>query len=137
MRKFNILSLLILILSSCTPMIQQRTAVPSVTSSPVPTSTPTLIPSPTIPPYQYLLSIDDELPNAVPQRFGESFFSGSFHSAPVFSPDMKSVWWGGEFSSATIYASHYSEGGWSTPETICIFRFDHLVPGSVHFSRWQ
>lgn len=118
MRKFYILFFFFLILSACSQIIQQPTSFPTVTASPIPTSTPTFLPSPTIPPYQTLLSIDDQLPGAAPQRFGESFFSGSFHSAPVFSPDMKTMWWGGEYGSATIYFSQFSEGEWSDPETI-------------------
>ncbi len=31
---------------------------------------------------------------------------------------MKTMWWGGEYGSATIYFSQYFEGEWSEPETI-------------------
>jgi Tol biopolymer transport system component len=61
---------------------------------------------------------DPNLPGGEPERFGEGFFSGEFHSAPVFSPDMKTVWWGGEYGSATIYTSQFGPDAWTEPATI-------------------
>ncbi len=55
--------------------------------------------------------IDEDMPGSTPERFGEDFFNGSFHFFSVFSPDGKSVWWGGEYGSAIIYTSQYLSDG--------------------------
>jgi hypothetical protein len=107
MRGSTIFLLFIIVLTAC--------------SSPPPTPTPTLpAPTPTATeiPLPIISFIDDDLPDASPQRFGEGFFSGSFHSAPVFSPDGETVWWGGEYSTQTIYTSQFQSGAWTEPAII-------------------
>ena len=107
-----------LLLTACSSLSLQPTDTPETT----PSETPSLIPSVTstalVTPEPLLQYIDEILPGAAPQSFGEDFFSGSFHSAPVFSPDGNTVWWGGEYSSATIYTSQFNSGAWSEPSII-------------------
>jgi len=57
-------------------------------------------------------------PEKDPMRFGGGFLSGSFHSAPVFSPEGDEVWWAGEYGSATIYYSHVADGEWTKPVSV-------------------
>jgi hypothetical protein len=114
MCKLLLYLLLILILPACEP--SEIPPSPSPTS--FPTRTPTVIPTATSTPQPANAFIDPDLPGSEPQRFGETFFSGSFHSAPVFSPDGQTVWWGGEYGSATIYTSQLRAGTWSDPAII-------------------
>jgi hypothetical protein len=85
------------------------------------------------------LLIDPDLPAAAPERFGERFFSGSFHSAPVFSPDSSTVWWGGEYGSADIYTSQRLADGWTDPavvsfsESITSYRDPFISPDGQKF----
>lgn len=114
--------LLCVILSACstgqpTPPIQTVTPTrltPTVTTTSVPpTATQVILPDQA--PYYYL---DNTFPNSDPLPFGANFFSGDFHSSPVFSPELTTMWWAGSYGSATIYTSHFEAGAWSTPETV-------------------
>ncbi|MBG0788820.1 MAG: exo-alpha-sialidase [Anaerolineaceae bacterium] len=87
---------------------------PSESSTELP-QTPTQVILPDQAPYYY---VDYTLPGAAPQPFGADFFSGSFHSAPVFSPDMHTMWWASSYGSAAIYTSHFEDGTWSEPVTV-------------------
>ncbi len=76
-------------------------------------------PNPNNTPTQVIIQYPDPiLPGAEPERFGEDFFKGSFHSSPIFSADGTQMWWAGEYSSATIYFSQLKNGAWSEPEVI-------------------
>ena len=128
MKKVMGLILLCLILTACSPgtpasdaTIQPTRETLEVTL-PSPTATPTSLPTtptltilPNQPSYYY---VGYSLPEADPLPFGEDFFTGSFHSAPVFSPDMKTMWWAGAYETTTIYTSHFEDGVWSDPVTI-------------------
>lgn len=129
MRKACFMVLIILFLTSCAPAQKSPEVQPSPELPTHPATkeqtieivqpTQTAQPSPTIdysqPPYFY---INGSLPGATPDAFGSAFFHGSFHSAPVFSSDMKTMWWAGSYSSATIYTSHFEDGTWSDPEIV-------------------
>ncbi len=94
MKKICALLLFTLLLSACTS----------------PVLTPTAVPTPVT------ITYPDEAPaGAEPERFGEGFFKGSFHSAPVFSSDGLTMWWAGEYSTQTIYTSRFENSAWSEP----------------------
>jgi Tol biopolymer transport system component len=118
MRNSFLLPLFIIILTACSTSLQKATITPTFSPSEIPTSTPSPTPLTVEQKISPIVYIDEDLPGPVPERFGEEFFSGSFHSAPVFAPDGKTVWWGGEYGSATIYTSQYSSEGWTEPTTI-------------------
>jgi len=118
MRNSFILILLIPILTACSAPATEPVITPTLTQTQAPSITPSKVPSAAETLKLAITSIDQDLPGAAPQRFGEDFFSGSFHSAPVFAPDGNTVWWGGEFGSATIYTSQYIFGDWTEPATI-------------------
>ncbi len=119
----------ILFLAACAQPSSTLEVIPTETLSVVTASeeqpmevvlpTVTAQPSPTLdtnqPPYFY---VSGSAPSSESEDFGPDFFSGSFHSAPVFAPDMKTMWWAGSYGSATIYTSHYENGVWSNPEII-------------------
>jgi Tol biopolymer transport system component len=92
----------------------------TLTKSPLPSIEPTMTeePTPTEETGQLYVRIDEDQPGSTPEPFGESFFSGSFHSSPVFVPNGKTVWWGGEYGAADIYTSQWTPSGWTEPETI-------------------
>lgn len=122
MKKALGICLLCLALASCVADQPTPTEVVIPTPSPSLTATPTEYPAtPTVAilpdqaPYYYL---DLSLPGEEPQGFGENFFHGDFHSSPVFSPDMMTMWWAGSYGSATIYTSRFEEGVWSEPVTV-------------------
>ena len=110
MNRPYILLIFFMILAACSSLPPQPTSTSTPMPSPMPTATIL-----SLPPIFY---IGGELPGADPQRFGESFFSGTFHSSPTFSPDGNTVWWAGEFSSATIYTSQFQSNTWTEPEII-------------------
>jgi hypothetical protein len=112
MQRLHFFIFIILLLASCSPMPQTTPdpTKPSAFPLPLPSVTATRPPA-----IDYLNS---DLPGSTPQRFGEDFFSGSFHSAPVFSPDGLTVWWAGEYGTATIYTSHFSTDSWSDPAIV-------------------
>jgi hypothetical protein len=118
MRKVIFFIFLILFLSACSTTSPQAQITLTLTPSDIPRNTPSAISADGEPLLIPFSSIDEALPGAAPQRFGEDFFSGSFHSAPVFAPDGKTVWWGGEYGSATIYTSQFVSDVWTEPETI-------------------
>ena len=111
----------IFLLSACTSTGQSATASPSGISDH---------------PGAYL---GQTLPGAAPLPFGENFFSGSFHSAPVFSPDGNIVWWAGAYQSAKIYTSTFQEGAWTKPaavqfsEEINTYRDPFIAPDGSKF----
>ncbi|QRN84029.1 PD40 domain-containing protein [Chloroflexota bacterium] len=128
MKKVLGICLFCLILVGCTssqptPDVNLTPTDPiTISPSPEPTTAPTELPPtstqgilPNQAPYYY---VDYVLPGADPQPFGAEFFSGSFHSAPVFSPDMQTMWWAGSYGSATIYTSHFEDETWSEPVTV-------------------
>ena len=49
---------------------------------------------------------------------GTGWFRGGFHSAPVFAPDGRTVWWAGRFSSQKVYFSRYVDGSWTEQEEV-------------------
>jgi hypothetical protein len=112
MRRLHLLILFVLLLASCSPLPQ---ATPSPTKPP---AEPTPLPSATATHQPIIDYLDSDLPGSVPQRFGKDFFSGEFHSAPSFSPDGQTVWWGGEYGSQSIYTSQFISGEWTAPTTI-------------------
>ena len=116
MKKNMGLILLLLVLTACST----GTTSPTDSIHQSPTSALTIVPTdlPTTPPRAPYYYLDHTVPDATPQAFGADFFSGSFHSAPVFSPDMKTMWWAGSYGSATIYTSRFEDGVWSEPATI-------------------
>lgn len=57
-------------------------------------------------------------PGAAPEPFALGQLRGGFHSAPVFAPDGRSVWWGASFASQTIYTSRYEDGSWTDQERV-------------------
>ena len=118
MQKLLILILCTIILTTCSTSTPQQEITSTVIQSETPPTLPSRTPSATDTPHLAINYINQDLPGAEPKRFGEGFFSGSFHSAPVFAPDGNTVWWGGEFSSATIYTSQYLSKTWTEPETI-------------------
>ena len=118
MRKSFVFIIFILFLTACATSTPQPSITPTTTHTKTPSISPTMTPSVTETPQLTISFIDEDQPGAAPQRFGEGFFSGSFHSAPVFAPDGNTVWWGGEYRSATIYASQYTSEGWTEPATI-------------------
>ena len=61
---------------------------------------------------------NDSLPGSEPEPFGLGWFTGGFHSAPVFTPDGKTVWWAGRYATETIYTSRYENGSWTDQETV-------------------
>ena len=61
---------------------------------------------------------DTTLPSVQPQQFGEDFFSGTFHSTPVFSADGKKMWWAGDYRTAKIYFSEFEDNQWKEPKSI-------------------
>ena len=83
-------------------------------------STPQPIATPTLNPYDERSGpfLGEAFPGAEPIPFGRGFFKGSFHSAPVFSPEGNTVWWAGEYRSATIYTSRIQDGVWTAPASI-------------------
>jgi hypothetical protein len=111
-----ILLLILAALTACSAATQAPTQLPS--PQPTVTAQPTAIPTATTKPKPMGVYIDEDLPGVTPERFGEAFFRGSFHSSPVFAPDGKTVWWGGEYGSATIYTSQFQSDGWTDPATI-------------------
>ena len=110
--------LILLTLTACSSTTQAPTQTASPLPEPTETIHPTTSPTATAEPRAMGVYIDEDLPGSTPERFGEDFFSGSFHSSPVFSPDGKTVWWGGEYSSATIFTSQFQSDGWTDPVTI-------------------
>ena len=110
--------LILLTLTACSSVTQAPTLTASPLPDPTDTIQPTAKPTATEEPKATGVYIDADLPGSTPERFGEDFFSGSFHSSPVFSPDGKTVWWGGEYGSATIYTSQFQTDGWTDPITI-------------------
>lgn len=118
MRKSFFFIFFILIQTACATSTPQTVTPPTISHSVIPSSTPSLAPSATDTPHLTIPFIDEDLPGAVPQRFGEGFFSGSFHSAPVFAPDGKTIWWSGEYGSATIYTSQFISEVWTEPAII-------------------
>ena len=107
-----------LTLTACSSVTPTSTQAASPSPESTQTTQPTENPSPTAEPRAMGIYIDEDLPGSTPERFGEDFFSGSFHSSPVFSPDGNTVWWGGEYGSATIYTSQYQSGAWTDPASI-------------------
>lgn len=75
-------------------------------------------PEPTTDPARLFLFMEENPPGPEPTRFGEGWFKSNFHSAPVFSPDGNTVWWGGSFASQRIYVSHYQDGSWTEGEQV-------------------
>ncbi len=118
MRKSVFIACFTLILCACSsaPGPETATLIPTLTQSPTKTATAT--PSATATSEPVPLLIDPDLPGITPERFGEGFFRREFHSAPVFSPDGSTVWWGGEYGSATIYSSQLIDGAWTDPATV-------------------
>ena len=139
MRKSAVFILFILFLTACKTSTPQPIITPTTTHSETPPITPSMTPSVTETLQQTISFIDEDLPDAAPQRFGEGFFSGSFHSAPVFSPYGTTVWWAGEYGSATIYTSQYTSEGWTEPttvsfsDTIDTYRDPFISPDGVKF----
>lgn len=121
MKNLLLFVLVTLTLTACVPAANtpspaaSETDVPTATTNPTETLQPSAAPDAEQPPIFY---INESLPGAVPEPFGPDFFAGSFHSAPVFSPDMTTMWWAGSYGSATIYTSRFVDGVWSDPETI-------------------
>ena len=82
---------------------------------------------------------DPILPDADPEAFGEDFFEGTFHSAPIFSAEGTQMWWAGEYSSATIFFSKLDNSTWSEPqvvqftENITSYRDPFLSPDGSKF----
>lgn len=143
MRKSWLAFFLLILLTACSSDSDQSTISPSATPEPVITQTaipePTEMPTATNEPQATGVYIDADLPGETPQRFGETFFNGSFHSAPVFSPDGKTVWWAGSYGSATIYTSQMQSGVWSEPEitsfseSIDTYRDPFISPDGTKF----
>lgn len=118
--KTSIFLIVIFLLCACSPVVQEPTATLTPTKSPI----------------QYA---DETLPGAEPERFGEDFFNGSFHSAPVFLPDGTSMWWAGEYSTATIFTSRLESGTWTSPaivklaDSIDSYRDPFISPDGTKF----
>lgn len=120
MNKTSFFLIFIFLISACSPVAQEPTA--------------------TMAPTQHSIQYPDlALPGAEPERFGEDFFSGSFHSAPVFSSDGTSMWWAGEYSTATIFISRLESGAWTEPasvklaESVDSYRDPFLSPDGTRF----
>jgi hypothetical protein len=143
MKSFIRLCVLSFLLTACSPAL----ATPAATAGPTekPILTPTAAPATAMPTQNPpkgaspIYFIDPSFPGAEPQAFGADFFSGSFHSAPVFSPDMTTMWWAGSYGSATIYTSQFIAGAWSDPETVRFsesisnYRDPFISPDGQHF----
>lgn len=139
MRKSYLLPIFIIILAACSTSSQKATITPTFLPSEIPTSTPSPTPLTVEPEISPIVYVDEDLPGETPERFGEGFFSGSFHSAPVFAPDGNTFWWGGEYGSATIYTSHFVSDGWTEPvtasfsESITSYRDPFISPDGTKF----
>lgn len=85
------------------------------------------------------LFMEESPPGPKPTRFGGAWFKSNFHSAPVFSPDGKTVWWAGSYASQKIYVSHYQDGSWtegepvSFSEQISSYRDPFISPDGLKF----
>lgn len=139
MQKVVFLIFLFITITACSasPTVNINSSTPSLTITI--TDTVTLTPTATGSPEPIPLLIDPDLPGVNPERFGERFFSGEFHSAPVFSPDGNTVWWAGEYGSATIYTSQLIDGTWTEPtiksfsESIASYRDPFISPDGEKF----
>lgn len=82
---------------------------------------------------------EGNLPGPEPQPFGSGWFSGGFHSAPVFSPDGLTFWWAGSYASQRVYVSRYENGEWTEQETvsfsdeILFYRDPFISPDGLKF----
>lgn len=85
------------------------------------------------------LFVEESPPGPEPERFGGSWFTGGFHSAPVFSPDGKTVWWAGSFASQRVYVSRFENGSWSEKEQVSFsenissYRDPFISPDGLRF----
>ena len=73
---------------------------------------------PTVEPDRQFLFLEESPPGSEPEPFGTGWFQGGFHSAPVFAPDGKTVWWAGRFAAQKIYFSSFIEGNWTDQEEV-------------------
>jgi len=82
---------------------------------------------------------EESFPGAEPEPFGDGWFQGGFHSAPVFAPDGKTVWWAGRFSSQKSYFSSYVDGSWTEQEQVSFsdqirsYRDPFISPDGLRF----
>ena len=92
--------IIVLLLSACAQM----------NSSTSPTSTQVKVLSG---PY-----LGQALPGSEPVTFGDLIFKGGYHSSPTFLPDGSEVYWGGVFSSVTIYTMKQINGVWGNQQVL-------------------
>jgi Tol biopolymer transport system component len=96
-------------------------------------------PEPTFDSERLLEFTTGQLPGSVPEPFGIGWFSGGFHSAPVFSPDGLAFWWAGSYSSQKVYVSRFEDGSWSEQEhvsfsdEILFYRDPFISPDGLKF----
>ena len=81
-------------------------------------------PDPSVEPGRSFLFLEESPPGSEPEPFGTGWFQGGFHSAPVFAPDGKTVWWAGNFGSQKVYLSRYVDGRWTDQEEVSFS--DHI-----------
>lgn len=86
-----------------------------------------------------LFFADQEPPGVEPQPLGSSWFQGGFHSAPVFAPDGKTVWWAGSYATQTVYVSRLENGRWTEQEKVSFskniqsYRDPFISPDGLRF----
>lgn len=93
----------------------------------------------TFDPARLLEFSEGNLPGSEPEPFGDGWFRGGFHSAPVFSPDGLSFWWAGSYATQKVYVSHYQDQGWTEQEPvsfsdeILFYRDPFISPDGLKF----
>jgi len=96
-------------------------------------------PDPTVEPGRLFLFVEENPPGPEPEPFGADWFQGGFHSAPVFAPDGKTVWWAGKYNSQKIYSSRYLAGSWTDQEEVSFsdeiwsYRDPFISPDGLRF----
>jgi Tol biopolymer transport system component len=118
----TIIILLVLVLISCSSVDQEPEQ-----------------PQPAFDPNRLLTFSEETFPGTEPEPFGSDWFRGGFHSAPVFSPDGKNMWWAGSWGTQKVYVSRYEDGAWTDREEvsfsddISLYRDPFISPDGMKF----
>lgn len=78
----------------------------------------TIVPEPSFDPGRLSAFGEGGLPGSEPEPFGQGWFQGGFHSAPVFSPEGDRMWWAGSWGTQKVYLSQFKEGEWMEQEEV-------------------
>ena len=111
-RSFLSIFIVLLVLTGCASSVKPVTPTATI---PVPTAQPTIT-EPANPTQVNSAYLGQPTPGAYPIRFASKFIKGDLHTAPVFSPDGREVYWG--LQGAQIFTMRLENGSWTQPESI-------------------